>query len=276
LRDLLQQRRDKPPSPADKVAEIMEAKKKYGSLNHGQKKLGGQLINDLFEDTAAFMSALVSSGHVVPGHPEQSSFFEFTSFDGPMYRVFTDEELKTWSDWVFWLSSKQQNQPIEMDPAKLMAACIDHFREEQRGTPMHMLTNLTGPDPGHPGQTLTQPVSAWMDEPAAAIMAALADGQNNLIVSGNSAGSSFLTKIVGADNSMGREFTSVAPNTNGKTWTRVVADWIDAGCPLPITTAQAHLAIAGTGPAVRLTITAPSAEIDRHPRGRIQGMGVVH
>jgi hypothetical protein len=122
------------------------------------------LINDLFEDPDAFMAALVEQGYIVPGHPEQSTFFKVTSFDGPMYRVFTDEELQAFEIWSMWLGSNASQQPVETDVSRLMAARIDHFRDQQQGTPTHHVTKLTGSDPGHTGQVLEQSVGAWFED----------------------------------------------------------------------------------------------------------------
>ncbi|MFM0351110.1 LodA/GoxA family CTQ-dependent oxidase [Paraburkholderia sp. RL17-347-BIC-D] len=277
LRDLLDQRRNRADSTAVKVAAIMESKKKYGSLNHGDKKLGAQFINNLFEDPGAFQTALVDAGYIVPGHPEQSSFFRLTSFDGPMYKVFTDDELQVLEEWTVWLGSGVQTAPVEMDPAKLMAACIDHFRNQQEGATTHLVTDLIGPDPGHPGQTIVQSVAAWFQEPTVTFMAALADPKNQLVVSGNASQSPFIVKVLGGRNSMSQAFDVVALNTGGKTWKQIVVQWIDGGCPIPRPTEAERLRpLAAGSPAVRLALTAPLSTVARHPRGRVQGMGVVH
>lgn len=276
LRDLLDQRRNSPITPKMKVTEIIKSKKKYGSLNHGNKKLGGQLINDLFEDPDAFLDALEKAGYIVPGHPEQSKFFFLTSFEGPMYKVFTDDELLAWTEWVVSRGAGGDTQPIETDPAKLMAACIDHFREQQQGVTTHMTTNLIGRDPGNPEQLLTQSINAWFQEPTVVFMVVISDSTNNLVVPGNSAQSPFITNILSRDNSMSHAFNTVAPNTNGKTWKQIVIEWIDQGCPMPHTAARARSINALTSPANRLSLTSSSSAVSNHPRGRVQGMGVVH
>lgn len=271
---LLKQRQFQPKTPSDKVAEIMAAKKRYGALNHGTRTLGGQFINDLFEDSGAFMAALVEQGYIVPGHPEQSTFFKITSFDGPMYRVFTEEELQTFEEWAMWLGSTASQQPIESDPVRLMAACIDHFRDQQQGTPQHQSTNLTGMDPGSPSQSIEQSVSAWFDEPTEVFMAVLAHA-GQWVTPGNSSKSKLVTNILGKDNAMSRAFSATAPNTGGKTWKQIVIDWIDGGCALPTTAAvptHAHVLLSSP----RLAATTGSAAVARRPSRRERGMGVVH
>ncbi len=275
LRDLLDARRHQIDQASDRVDAIMLQKKKYGSLNHGSRRADGQFINHLFEDPAAFRNALVDGGYITPGRPDLSRFFKLTSFEGPMYKVFTEDELDAFKLWTFSLSGGDKPSPVETDPAKLMAACIDVLRSQQEGVPAHAGMNLTGEDPANPGHAITQSVARWFDEPTPRFMAVLADPANKLITPGSSAKSPFLTKYVAAGNAMGAAFKAIAPNTGGKSWRQVVTDWIDQGCPMPKAPRTRALQ-PDLGPATRLTLTTPRSAEARHPRGRVQGMGSVH
>lgn len=291
LRTLLEQRHQRLETPADKVDALMVAKKKYGSLNHNDRKVGGQLINDLFEDPQAFREALVKAGYIVPGHPEQSSFFRYTSFSGPMYKVFTEEELQLWEEWTVWLGSQDKPKPPEKDVATLMAACIEHFRGQQEGSPTHQRTSLTGPDPRDPSREITQAVAAWFGEPTEGLMAALAHPANGLVTPGSAVQSRFLTQILGGNSAMSRAFDAVAPDTGGKSWRQIATEWIDQGCPMPRPTAPVPPAVsfdavaappprlgtrAAAPQAQRLSLTTSPSVVARHPRRRVQGMGTVH
>ena len=274
LGDLLKQRKTQPDTPADKIAEIMAAKKRYGALNHGPRTLGGQYINDLFEDSGAFMAGLVTQGYIVPGHPEQSTFFKATSFDGPMYRVFTDDELHAFEEWAMWLGSSTPQQPPVSDPVKLMASCIDHFRDQQQGTPTHQVTKLTGPDPANFGHTVEQSVSAWFEEPTEVLMKVLSEA-DKWVKPGKSAKSPLVTTILSGEDAMADAFGAVAPNTGGKTWKDVVVQWIDGGCKLPMPAAcPAHTFALVSAPL--MATTSGSAAVARHPSRRERGMGIVH
>jgi hypothetical protein len=283
LRDLLLQRTASPPTPRDKIADLMARKKQYGSLNHGERRLGPNLINDLFEDPDVFMQALIDSNYIVPGSVADSSFFQAISFSGPMYKVFTDDEIRLWEEWVEWLGQKTPLPKPETDAAKLMAMCIDALRSRQVGAPGHSANQLTGPDPAHPGQTITQPVEVWFQAPTRAFMSVLSDPANGWIVKGSSANSRFMTELLGTDNPMSRAFDgSSGPAAGGKTWKQIAADWIDKGCLLPAAVQKARVAFARTPAHVgrsvrrRLTLTSPESEVRAHPRGRVLGMGVVH
>ena len=245
LRDLLQQRASAPPTPRDKIADLMARKKRYGSLNHGDRRLGANLINDLFEDPDVFMQGLIDANYIVPGSVAASSFFKAISFEGPMYKVFTDDEIRLWEEWVEWLGQQTQPQKPESDPAKLMARCIDALRARQAGAPGHSANQLTGPDAVHPGQTITQSVAAWFQAPAAVFMSVLADPANGWTVKGNSAASRFVTELLITDNPMGRAFDASGGTVVGnKTWKQIAMDWIDKGCPIPAAAPAAHGSIA--------------------------------
>jgi hypothetical protein len=165
LRDLLQQRTSAPPTPHDKIVDLITRKKPYGSLNHGERRLGANLINDVFEDPESFMQALIDSNYIVPGSVANSSFFRAISFDGPMYKVFNEDEIRLWEEWVEWLPRKTTPPKPEIDPAALMAMCVDALRARQVGTPGHDTNQLTGADPAHPAQTISQPSGSLVSGP---------------------------------------------------------------------------------------------------------------
>src|SRR5207253_1287440 len=102
---------------------------------------------------------------------------------GPMYKVFNDEELAIWEDWVVWLGKKDA-PPVESDPAKLMALVIDTLRQRQQGVPDHQSRTLTGPNPAGAPDSITQSVAKWFEGPTRALMEALSDPTNGWITKG--------------------------------------------------------------------------------------------
>jgi hypothetical protein len=88
------------PTPAERVTTMIADRASKARLNHGTRRLGGTLLNDLFAQPDQLMSALVSSGRIVPGDPENSPFFALVDRDGPMYRVFSDQDIAVWRDWT--------------------------------------------------------------------------------------------------------------------------------------------------------------------------------
>ena len=275
LRDLLQQRASAPPTPRDKIADLMARKKRYGNLNHGDRRLGMNLINDLFEDPDTFMKGLIEANYIVPGSVAASSFFKAISFDGPMYKVFTDDEIQLWVEWVEWLGQQTQPQKPETDPAKLMARCIDALRGRQGGAPGHSANQLTGPDPAHPGQTVSRSVAEWFQAPTPVFMSVLADPANGWIVKGNAAASRFVTELLIPDNPMSVAFdASGGPEVGNKTWKQIAMDWIDRGCPAP---ASAPASLAAHASSIAARVSAPASVPDsRGVRAATRAQGTAY
>lgn len=223
------------------------------------------------------MRALIQNQYIVPGSIAQSPFFRLISFEGPMYKVFDDDEIAIWKDWVAWLGTSSKPEPVETDPAVLMAACVGALRSRQLNAGTHRVTKLNGPDPARPDQTISLSVSEWFTQPTAVLMGVLADPANGWIVRKDSAHSRLITEILSGDNPMSQAFQGIAPNSGSKTWKDVLIAWIDADCPLPptahpsATVASKALTPHSAGSVLRHRV--PSI---RRLRGRELGMGAIH
>jgi hypothetical protein len=93
-------------SPLDlesKLVRLIREKATYGQYNHGNRQLGGTAINSWFSDPEGFLMALQRYRYILPGKPAESPFFKLLEFRGPMYHVFTEEEIKLWRDWTLEL-----------------------------------------------------------------------------------------------------------------------------------------------------------------------------
>jgi hypothetical protein len=281
------------PSLTEQVAEMIQRKAPYARLNHDAKRLGVDLINDLFTSPGSLLRALLQAGLIVPGNPDESPFFNLLNYDGPMYKVFTEEEIKLWSDWTRSLSSTQpQPQPPDnSDVAALMVRLIKTMAPRQEGTPGHAANQLTGPDPSDPTKTVTQPVGWWFGQPVTAFMTALANPDNGWITPGNSSSSRFVTELLSGDHPMAHALGEVAPGTAHRTWRTIAISWIDAGCPIPseafaesVPPRQAAaraarlsaMMAAPDQPVPRLSLLRTPDASANHPRGTVLGMGLVH
>ena len=194
-------------TPAEQVAAMIRDRAPKARLNHGTRHLGDRLLNDLFADPDALMSALVSSGRIVPGDPERSSFFELVGPDGPMYKVFRDTEIVVWRDGIRSLATAAPTpalagEPAPADPGAQMVALIDTMRPIQDGADAHRSENLKGPNPEDPTRTVTQTVARWFRQPARALMAALAREENGLVNPNSAQNSPFITDLVAGRNAM--------------------------------------------------------------------------
>jgi len=262
-----------PPSAADRVVTMIRDRAPRARVNHGRKRLGGTLLNDLFADPAALMSALVANGMIVPGDPGRSPFFGLLGPDGPMYRIFSNADVATWREWTLSLAAGGSGgaEPFPADPARRMVLLVERMRGRQQGQPAHQAEKLTGPDPADPAGRVTQPVTWWFDQPPAAFLRALADGENGWVVPGDPAASRIVTDLLRGDNAMARALGRPAPGAGGATWVDLAADWIAAGCPLPAEPAGAPAADPRP-----LSLLSPPERVAAHPTGKIHGSGSVH
>jgi hypothetical protein len=100
-----------PPSLEERLKDLIKAKAPYGRYNHTRKKLGDTNINSLFPDPEGFLRALLKHGYIIPGQPDASPFFKLLEFrGGPMYHVFTEDEIKLWRDWTIELGELKLRQ----------------------------------------------------------------------------------------------------------------------------------------------------------------------
>jgi hypothetical protein len=108
-----------PPTLRQRVKRMIEQKREYGQFNHRDKTLDSRSINTWFLDPDGFLDALVKDEQIVPGDPENSPFFTLLEFHGgPMYRVFTEAEIKLWREWTLQLPNEKEDCPPTEDPAE--------------------------------------------------------------------------------------------------------------------------------------------------------------
>lgn len=250
----------KKPSLRDQMIAMIERKATYGSQNHQRYKVGPSRIDEWFADPPGFLDALKEHGWITPGDWENSRMFGLTNFEkGPMYRVFTDDELALWRAYTESLAAPPPPDPRPpVPPARAMAALIDQLRPVQRGTVGHANNVLA--DPGGTVHTLAW----WFGRPSRDLMEALASPLNGLIVPKQPDQSRFYMELIAPTGPMGSVFGLAAQAPNTGTCRDVVYQWIAAGCPLPAKETRT------------LRLNASRAKRELHPTGRIRGMGTVH
>jgi len=101
-----------PPPLQERLMWLIRQKQPYGELNHARKPLDGTSINAWFSDPEGFLNALVKDEYIIPGKPNRSKFFKLLEFrGGPMYHVFTEDEIKLWRDWTWELGQQKKQRP---------------------------------------------------------------------------------------------------------------------------------------------------------------------
>jgi hypothetical protein len=97
-----------PLNKQERLVRLIIEKAPYGQYNHGARTLGENTISSWFSDPAGFLQALQDNGYIVPGKPDQSPFFKLLEFrGGPMYHVFTEDEIALWRDWTWELGEER-------------------------------------------------------------------------------------------------------------------------------------------------------------------------
>ncbi len=309
LRMLLAQRGSDQPSLRAQVTSMIERKRPYAQLNHGSKMLGPNTINDWFKEPDAFLDELLHSKLIIAGDPERSPFFKLIDFDGPMFEVFSGDEIELWRNWTISLTATNGTNPTArkpLDVGQQMLRVIDVMRQRQRGNSGHR-ANLRGVDPDHEGRLITQPIHWWFEQTDGRfLMSALANEDNGWVIQGDSANSPIVTKMIGGTSEMARALREIAPGTVGMTYAEIVellghgpatdlppdlpsnqgltyaevfAIWIDKRCPIPGVAARRRPAVA---PKTLVVVPAPEQPlvVIEPPRPavhmRSSGMRAVH
>lgn len=274
LRDLLKNRQEEQTKNlleklSNKITKIIMAKKKYGSLNHGDRKLDSVCINRLFDEPENFKKLLIKERFIVPGNIEASRFFRLISFDGPMYNIFTEEEIQLWIEWTMALACDDKPSPIK-PISELMIDCIENLKTKQKNAKPHNKIKLKNGD-------IEKSLSDWFEDSPITVMKVLANPINELIIPGSSGNSPFINDILTRDNRMTEAFCFVAPNSGDKTWKQIIIDWIDSNCPIPDEVIDESKISKNTSRKVKhLLLTSSLSDVAIDPRARIIGMGVVH
>jgi hypothetical protein len=233
-------------NPTHEVVKMMEAKAKYGSQNHLDKRLGVTKINALFANPKEFVEMLGRSAWVVPGNPDVSALMDYlTTFEGPMFRVFNDDEFEVWRVWIREMKSdRAQNGTLDIVDA--MEHVIVRVMRTAMSVKAHQRINVWGPSPNDPALEIEQPVSQWLQAVnnvgPKVMMRVLANPRNNLITPGAPLSSRLVTGVLKPGTTMGKQFARIAvdaPQLKDEshrnrfwTWTDIVQRWIADDCPM--------------------------------------------
>ncbi len=249
-------------APVDLRAQMIamiEGKANFGSRNHQNHMVGPSRIDEWFSNPPMFLDALAEHGYIIPGDWNNSRMLQLMSFEtGPMFRVFTDDEIQLWADYTNSLGQPKPEPSPPPSPARAMAAVIDQLRPVQRGVAGHV-QNFMADENG-----LVHTIDWWFTQPTHSIMRALASPMNQLIKPGDPANSRFLMQLIAPTGPMGAAFGQPAKAPGSGSCRDVVHAWILAGCPMisdkPFT----------------LRLGTPRDKRARHPTGKVLGMGNVH
>jgi hypothetical protein len=127
----------------DQMIQMIERKADYGRRNHQQYTIGATRIDEWFANPPGFLDALEERAWITPGNWANSRMHALMSFEtGPMFRVFTDDEIALWAAYTESLAAPPRPPPPPVSAAHAMAALIDQLRPVQRGIPGHQTSML--------------------------------------------------------------------------------------------------------------------------------------
>ena len=96
-------------SPWDRMEDILKSKFEHSPGYHDKIMMKGKSLDEWMRsgNIRNFLEELSVSDWITPGEPDQSILYSSSSvFGGKMFGVFTENELKTMSDWIISLKEK--------------------------------------------------------------------------------------------------------------------------------------------------------------------------
>lgn len=272
--------RDYPPTVEQQMIELIKQKKYFAQRNHFNVSEFGVVsnrMNDWFEDPQAFLDELANSRYVTPGNPSGSYFLNNrTTYEGPMYKIFSPSELALWADWVRWLGNVYGPAgAAPATPGEAMKKLVQSLSSSAANVHAHETRELAGTVNG---ARVKQSVADWFRAGPEALMAAISDAENGWISPGNASGSRFITDLLPSEFGMLNAIKrTIVDGSDGFT---ILTQWIDAGCPIPggrpaAPAAAALRAVAGMGAAPPGRVYPVRAKPGLHRR-QIFGQDAVH
>jgi hypothetical protein len=236
--DDLDQSRKHPGNPQSEIIDLIKRKAHYGGLNHSGKNLGGHRLNDLFDEPEIFVEELANSSYVVPGKPEQSKLLNhLTTYEGPMYKVFDEKDLKLWEKWILWLGKEGETEKNKayQSKAKSMYLLLHELKEVARGIDGHKshgivkIENVNGNDKFKVNKIATYFENGSIDE----LMNEFKSNLNNGWVTPYYPDKSpLITELAKGNRPMGAILDKRFPNIGNQIGRLIILKWIEAGCPL--------------------------------------------
>jgi hypothetical protein len=271
-----------PLTPEDLVVAMIQAKAPYASRAHREKMLGPNLINDWMLDPFGLLQEMQKAGLIVPGDLEHSTILQLTSFNGPMYHVFTAAEQKLWQDYILYLG---QTPPAASNLAQCMYLTIDFMRERQMGISGHRV-KLEGPDPlcadpaAKDAPLVSMSIQDWFAlQDNDALMRALACERNGWVQRFDPLNSPLVTSMLAGNGAMATAFQAIPANTGGASYKSIIVQWIGMGCPVGEIARGTRLAAEAALPVVPNAGMVSTNYLSKGKDGRphhIWGMGTPH
>lgn len=213
-------------NPQDEIIKLIQRKAHYGGLNHNGKNLGGHRLNDLFDEPNFFVEELANSPYIVAGKPEESKLINYlTTYEGPMYKVFDEQDLELWKNWIVWLGKEGDTDTLKMyqSKAKSMYLLLQELRELARSVSGHNMYSING-----------SPIAKYFElGKIEELMKEFRDNDNNgWIKRWYPDKSPLIVDLARANRPMGAILDKRFPQIGNQIGRIIIMKWIEAGCPL--------------------------------------------
>lgn len=202
----------------EQMIKLIKRKAPYASKVHGNATLGGIMLNKLFDEPNLLLDKLLNSGLFNVESPRKSKFFNLLSFEGPMYKVFTEEDKNIILDWLESLSIKQQPCINPIDETLPVPSNVITIIEQLAPLAKRAHDQLTLPD----DLGISRPFIDYIDSPRLLLAAMIRGGW---IIPGSSERSMFVNRILLNEGPMQGIFSE--QNLD------IFIRWIDEGAEIP-------------------------------------------
>lgn len=130
--------------PAAAMVDLIRRKSRFASGYHDRLKLAHRQFDEyVTQDPENFVRDLADSRWVVRGKPEESLLLtRLVAFGGPMFRVFSDQEIEVMRAWVASLDTKTNQAPRD-DRGNAVLAVASGTAEMTEPVVVHEWTNIS-------------------------------------------------------------------------------------------------------------------------------------
>jgi hypothetical protein len=242
-----------------RMIELVQKKAPVAGTSHGNARLGGKRLNELFADPPALLEALLNDPQKLINlqSPRNSRFFtELLSFSGPMYKVFTEVEQDIILDWIESLKDTPVPPPPPTDIGSRMRDVLHKYQPTAGQVVDHDGFHL----PDQNGKS----VRAWFNEGSLEqMMNALA--QSEFITPGSAQNSTFFTDVL----------VNLMPGAIAQEDVAIMREWVDKNCPQPAASATPPQPLAKLNASID-KIRSAEVAVGFALKKRVVGMGDVH
>jgi hypothetical protein len=255
----------------DRMIALVSRRSDIAKEVHKAKSVGGQSLSALFDTPSKLLEGLQSAGYVNPEHPRDSRFLKLLEFDGPMYKVFTSEDIDIIRDWI---ESLRESFSKCVNPLPAQSTDPQDWNVRMRDL---LASNSSVGSSSHRGISLpledgtTKTINELFGD-IPTLMKAMVRG--GWITPGSLDDSVFYTRLIGGEEKIGPMAFICKTDED----LEIVKEWIKGGAKPPtiISPLAAPLSLVSTSDDLEQAVTTNDVPLTFAKRRQLIGMGSVH